>query len=153
MRQSTPQNKRKRINSQRMTQRTTNSKCPRKNRLRAFPIGQTQTPRLPPSHVSQRGPPSHQEEKSRSGPHRKTLNKPDLGFFAFAHAALLCRCGKFFAAVQPVSSKRSFSAIYPGGFQFGVTWNLSGACLLSKGEKLRPLGYSHGRQRPCTGPI
>jgi hypothetical protein len=39
-----------------------------------FPIARAQTPRLPPSHVSQRGPTSHQAEKSRSGPHRKTLN-------------------------------------------------------------------------------
>ena len=96
--QSTPQNKRKRINSRRMTQRTNNSKCPRKNRLRAFPIGQTQTPRLTPSHVSQRGPPSHQEEKTRSGPHRKTLNLADIEVSPMAFIqdhwyliAVLCR--------------------------------------------------------------
>ncbi|MFT5799173.1 MAG: hypothetical protein ACI84R_003243 [Candidatus Azotimanducaceae bacterium] len=41
-------------------------------------MARAQTPRLPPSHVSQRGPTSHQAEKSRSGPHRKTLNKAAL---------------------------------------------------------------------------
>jgi hypothetical protein len=46
--------------------------------LNAFPIGLTQTPRLPPSHVSQRGPNSHQEQNPRLGPHRKTLNKADI---------------------------------------------------------------------------
>ena len=43
--------------------------------LNAFPIGLIQTPRLPPSHVSQRRPPSLQNENLHSGPHRKTLNK------------------------------------------------------------------------------
>jgi hypothetical protein len=50
----------------------------RLNLFGAFPIARAQTPRLPPSHVSQRGPTSHQAEKSRSGPHRKTLNKAAL---------------------------------------------------------------------------
>ena len=44
-----------------------------------FPIEPTQTPRLPPSHVFQRGPPSHQNENLRSGPHRKTLNNAVFG--------------------------------------------------------------------------
>ena len=54
--------------------RTPISQHPRLNLLGAFPIARAQTPRLPPSHVSQRGPPSRQNENPRSGPHRKTLN-------------------------------------------------------------------------------
>ncbi len=47
----------------------------REGPLHAFPISLIQTPRLPPSHVSQRGPHTAPVAKSRSGPHRKTLNK------------------------------------------------------------------------------
>jgi hypothetical protein len=50
------------------------SQHPRLKLIGASPIARSETPRLPPSHVSQRGPHSHQAEKSGTGPHRKTLN-------------------------------------------------------------------------------
>ena len=74
------------------------SKHPRLNLLGAFPIARAQTPRLPPSHVSQRGPTSHQKQKPHSGPHRKTLNKTDLQGFSlngcFSNAAYATKPGR-----------------------------------------------------------
>ncbi|WP_304413794.1 tyrosine-type recombinase/integrase, partial [Puniceibacterium sp. IMCC21224] len=58
---------------------STAARYPRLNRIGVFSIARAQTPGLPPSHVSQRGPQSQQEEKPRSGPHRKTLNKAGVG--------------------------------------------------------------------------
>jgi len=58
---------------------------------------------------------------------------------AIAHAALLRSCSSIFAALQPLSLKQPFNATDSGGFQFGVSRRLSDACLLSEGEKLRPL--------------
>ena len=46
--------------------------------LNAFPIGLTQTSRLPPSHVSQRGPPSHQSRKVALRPASKNLRQTEL---------------------------------------------------------------------------
>ena len=45
----------------------------------SFPHRSHPDPTAPPSHVSQRGPHSAQIEKSRQGPHRKTLNLAAVG--------------------------------------------------------------------------
>jgi hypothetical protein len=70
----------------------------------AFPIGLTQTPRLPPSHVSQRGPILHQDQNPRSGPHRKTLNQAAVSVVndRFSNVAL--------AAKRTKGGKETFAA-------------------------------------------
>jgi hypothetical protein len=66
-------NKIKRINSPCETQTVKCSRHPQKWQIPAFPIEHTQTPRLPPSHVSQRGPTAAPNGKDTLRPASKNL--------------------------------------------------------------------------------